>query len=227
MCSAWLRKRYPNFHRLRVRLRYLLAQDPRFALWEAASGDTVCGFREDAGGAAVACAETLTGECPRSVSPGDTLAFLFRASGDPLRLNDLARVCAAVWGVHDGVAEMQEDIAATAAAPSAEDLHHRRQLTALWAEIRELPPRQAAALLLNLRADDGECATSLLVLTGTASLRELASVTNVPAEEFAELWKRLPLSDLEIAERLGLSRQQVINLRKCARERLRRRMGDL
>ena len=35
----------------------------------------------------------------------------------------------------------------------------------------------------------------------------------------------LPLSDLEIAERMQLTRQQVINLRKCARERLRRRMG--
>ena len=50
-------------------------------------------------------------------------------------------------------------------------------------------------------------------------------------DDFAEVWKDLPWSDLRIAERLGITRQQVINLRKCARERLARRMfgakGDL
>jgi DNA-directed RNA polymerase specialized sigma subunit len=36
------------------------------------------------------------------------------------------------------------------------------------------------------------------------------------------LWRRLPVSDLEIAERLGVTRQQVINLRQAARQRLAR-----
>jgi len=37
--------------------------------------------------------------------------------------------------------------------------------------------------------------------------------------------RNLPLSDLDIAARLGLSRQQIINLRKSARQRLARRMA--
>jgi len=37
----------------------------------------------------------------------------------------------------------------------------------------------------------------------------------------------LPLEDAAIAERLGLTRQQVINLRKSARARLARRMRGL
>jgi hypothetical protein len=39
-----------------------------------------------------------------------------------------------------------------------------------------------------------------------------------------ELWDELPLDDLKIAARLGMTRQQVINLRKSARARLARRM---
>ena len=35
----------------------------------------------------------------------------------------------------------------------------------------------------------------------------------------------MTLSDIEIAGLLGLTRQQVINLRKCARERLARHTG--
>jgi hypothetical protein len=37
------------------------------------------------------------------------------------------------------------------------------------------------------------------------------------------LWNRLPLEDNEIAARLNLERQQVINLRSTAREKLERR----
>jgi predicted DNA-binding protein (UPF0251 family) len=43
-------------------------------------------------------------------------------------------------------------------------------------------------------------------------------------EELAALWNDLPLEDLRIAEMLGISRQQVINLRKSARHRLARRV---
>ncbi len=103
-------------------------------------------------------------------------------------------------------------------------LEQRRFLRALWEEIRELPPRQCAALLLNLRDAQGRDAVSLLPLTGTASLREVAAVLGLPAERFAELWQRLPLDDASIAALLGATRQQVINLRKSARARLTRRL---
>ena len=44
--------------------------------------------------------------------------------------------------------------------------------------------------------------------------------------QLAELWPRIPLDDLEIANRLGISRQRVINLRSAARQRLARRLRD-
>jgi hypothetical protein len=43
-------------------------------------------------------------------------------------------------------------------------------------------------------------------------------------EELTEIWNALPLDDVAIAAHLGVTRQQVINLRKSARERLVRRM---
>lgn len=110
------------------------------------------------------------------------------------------------------------------APDAATALERRTYLALLWEEIRQLPPRQAAALILNLRDGQGRNAVALLPLTGIATLREIARTLDMPAERFAGIWNRLPLEDLAIAESLGITRQQVINLRKSARERLARRM---
>ncbi|HEY6546325.1 MAG TPA: helix-turn-helix domain-containing protein, partial [Vicinamibacteria bacterium] len=55
-------------------------------------------------------------------------------------------------------------------------------------------------------------------------LRQIARALELPEIELAELWNRLPLDDHQLAERLGCSRQQVINLRSAARKRLTRRL---
>jgi hypothetical protein len=110
-------------------------------------------------------------------------------------------------------------------APDAALAFERRTyLVRLWEEIRKLPPRQAAALLLNLRDGQGRNAAALLPLTGIATLREMATAVGLSPESLAGLWNRLPLEDTGLAEILGVTRQQVINLRKSARERLARRM---
>jgi DNA-directed RNA polymerase specialized sigma24 family protein len=109
-------------------------------------------------------------------------------------------------------------------ADAAMDFDLRTRLRRLWSEIRQLPPRQCAALILNLRDEQGKGAVVLLPLTGTASMRQIAAVLEMPAARFAQLWNRLPLDDAAIGEMLGATRQQVINLRKAARARLARRM---
>ena len=88
-----------------------------------------------------------------------------------------------------------------------------------------MPRPQRCALLLNLRDDGGGCALTSLPATGVASIRDIARVMEMAADTLAGLWKRLPLSDLEISTLLGVSRQQVINLRKSARDRLGRRLS--
>ena len=55
-------------------------------------------------------------------------------------------------------------------------------------------------------------------------MRDIARTLGMSAETLAQIWPRLPYEAAEVAVLLGVSRQQVINLRKAARERLARRM---
>ncbi|MEO8033833.1 MAG: hypothetical protein ABI837_05330, partial [Acidobacteriota bacterium] len=100
----------------------------------------------------------------------------------------------------------------------------RQFLRALWSEILQLRPPHRAALLLNLRDGDGVNAVPHFLLLGIARFDEIAAAVSIAPEQFAEIWNLLPLKDLKIAEILGVTRQQVINFRKTARERLARRM---
>jgi hypothetical protein len=104
------------------------------------------------------------------------------------------------------------------------EVDQRAYLQSLWSEIRQLPSRQCAALLLNLRDAQGRGVIALLPLTGVATLRQIAEALAMTAEQFARLWNDLPIEDNAIAQLLNVTRQQVINLRKVARERLSRRM---
>jgi hypothetical protein len=104
-------------------------------------------------------------------------------------------------------------------------LEHQHLLALLWGEVCELPRRQRIALLLNFKDARGQDLASLLPYTRTATIEEIARAIDLPLAEFLKLWNKLPLDDATIAGYLGATRQQVINLRKCARERLERRMS--
>jgi hypothetical protein len=83
------------------------------------------------------------------------------------------------------------------------------------------------ALLLGLRDEHGSAIVSLLILLRIATFDELAAAVELSPEALTAIWDQLPLADMVIAGRLGLTRQQVINLRKSARERLGRRLPFL
>jgi hypothetical protein len=83
---------------------------------------------------------------------------------------------------------------------------------------------QRSALLLNLRDGDGRNALLLLILVNAAPFDEIAAALEMTTEALTAIWNDLPIDDLTIAEMLGATRQQVMNLRKSARERLTRRL---
>jgi len=118
-----------------------------------------------------------------------------------------------------------ERIDETASVESA--LVYRSALMLVWREIDLLPPKQRVALLLGLRDENGSALTSLLILLRIVTFDEFAAAVELTPEELAALWDQLPLPDMVIAERLDLNRQQVINLRKSARDRLGRRLQFL
>jgi len=180
-----------------------------------------------------AAESALPGADPQAAGMEGLLPALFDYVGAPVELDDLVAALAEVWGVREQQAEpAREDDEGPAAvellaAPQpdlADELSQRLYLARLWQELLELPVRQRAALLLNLRDAQGASAVELFVITGVASPQDIAGAVGLGAEEFAALWNGLPLEDRAIAELLGATRQQVINLRKSARERLARRM---
>lgn len=234
-CNDYFRRTHPAFHGLRNKLRYLFETYPDIVRWKNAAGEWLCS--PVAWQAAGMAPRTDVEEWSRSTwleqggdadaHPADQLARVLRQLGAPVRFNDLALLMARLWNVQETNAEPEEEEPefADAATPVDVTLGRREWLAGLWEQIGKLNRNQRTALLLNLRTPDGSCAASLLVMTGVVSVRKIAQAVEMPAEEFVEVWKRLPLNDIEIAEMLALTRQQVINLRKCARERLARHTG--
>jgi hypothetical protein len=248
-CDRHMRQKHPERARLQNRLRYFLSHQPGFALWCGAHGAWLGGLAAWRGLPAVAPGPGLqawhespgrtgghTGpphrEHASTAELGPLLTELFHAAGCPLELDALVAIVADVCDVRECVvqsaspddAESPYDRVADPTADVAATVDQRVYLQRLWTEIGALPPRQRAAVLLNLRDHQGRGVIALLPITGVARLRQIAAALEIPAEEFAPLWNDLPLEDAAIARLLGITRQQVINLRKVARERLARRM---
>jgi RNA polymerase sigma factor (sigma-70 family) len=239
-CSHHLRRRHPERARLKNRLRYLLTSDSRFAVWQTADDD-VCGLvawrSSPLSSSAVEALRRMTETSdPRLTLPRGIdcdkreltvcVDRLLRALGGAVEIDQLVSAIAQANGVD--VRHGQVDPVQIAVAPQTGEaaIDRRRYAERLWAEVRELPVRQRVALLLNLRDAGGEGVLWVLPLTGVASLREIASALEIPADELAALWKNLPLDDGAIAGRLECTRQQVINLRMSARKRLANRLGS-
>ncbi len=248
-CYAYLRRRHPGRARLKNRIRYILLRQPEFRLsggdggrliasraaWpasEALSGTERAKAMHVAGASARVAA--LEGRDPSSVTLPVLVEAVLRECRGGMEVDDLVSAVAAVLGVDDGpedervgfgmATEPLPDRLVDRARMIPELLGDREYLAAAWAEIQTLPLRQRVALLLNLRDADGRDLTSLMPLLGVATFEQMAACLEMSAAALAAVWAELPIDDLRLADRLGVSRQQVINLRKSARERLARRL---
>ncbi|MGH9846159.1 MAG: hypothetical protein ACREEM_46250, partial [Blastocatellia bacterium] len=242
VCYGWLRRRSPRRHALRNRLQYVLTRQAGLALWTGAGKLLIAGFAAWRGRAPAASErlrqlpddEKFLARAGRPIANGqeaklnDLLAAIFDYVGGPVAFDELLGVTAALLQVKDELPASTEEDMGGAELASSEDVawqvEKRIFLQRLWEEVRELPLQQRAALLLNLREADGRGCLALFPATGVASLRQIAETLEIQPERFAELWPQLPLDDATIAGLLDLTRQQVINLRKSARERLARRL---
>lgn len=239
-----IRRSYPQRHYLKNRLRYLMTHQPGIAVWEAPDGQWLCGLAEWRGRSVTGSGDRLHA-LDRAVVPLETvqrgnlaelLDALFTRLNAPVEIDELVSTIGDWLGIKeqppgsdrdsDEADESLEQLPDPSASVAAK-VEQRMYLERLWAEICLLPTRQRAALLLNLRDDQDHNVIALFPLTNAASFREIAEALAMPAEQLAELWNRLPLDDATIADSLGVTRQQVINLRKSARERLARRMRAL
>lgn len=221
-----LRRQFPEWTRLKNRVRYVLMRDPRLASWTAPAG-MVAGLKVWSGSTAAVTAVPLdAADTTRPMRdrdhPADALHALFEAIGTPVEMETLVEYLAVIWQVELAPREVEPPAGEPQAALL--QLENRELLRALWREVEDLRPLQRKALLLNLHDDATVNVVSLFVLTGTAKFDDIAAALEMPAAELAQVWNDLPLDDLRIGQLLNLSRQQVINLRRAARDRLRRRL---
>jgi len=247
-CDEYLRYKYPERHRLKNRLRYIVTHTKGFALWETEDRRWVCGFaqwRSSGVKPAISATpdrllkgiddfitEALGDQDGARTLPGDLVAAIFDRAGCPVEFDDLVGVIAQLWGIKDrlwyGEDESDEneslDDRAVDPRPDLEAaIDRRRRLQHVWAEICELPSRQRTALLLSLRDQQGRSVLTLLPVAGIATISQVAGALDLQAEQLLDIWDDLPLEDSKIGLQLGATAQQVVNLRKSARERLARR----
>lgn len=250
-CADYFRAKNPQRRRLKDLLRYHLKQNRTFALWEAEDRRWLCGLQTWRGAASrTARSDRLQQLLTEPLSiinasdpapalgvshppPAELLTAIFESVGHPVELNQLVTIVADVWGIKDQPDESfdLDDGAREGLIDSAARVdvvvEQRLYLQRLWAEVAKLPPLQRSALLLNLRDVQGGSVIAFVPHLGIATKAEIAEMLSMSAGQFSGLWDELPLDDASIARLLGVTRQQVINLRKTARERLARRMKAL
>ena len=242
-CDEYLRNRYPLRRSLKDKVRRHLLGRTEFALWEDAEHNWLAGFsgwqNMDRSGTHVSeLQERLKQEWKnvdvQRLELHDLLTTIFSVAHAPLELDQLTELIARFWGIEDHPAEPVDgnthpllDEQTRADINPATIIERRQSLELLWREICQLPRRQRVALLLNLRNPHAINVITLLPATGVATFEQIAHALEIPVAEFEQLWAQLPLDDLYLADYLGATRQQVINLRKTARERLLKRMKVL
>jgi hypothetical protein len=240
-CVDYFREKHPQRWRLKSLLRRRLRQNPRFALWQAEDKQWYAGFsgRQETGSETeepdVSLTRPADGRLNAAQMKSDEfLDVLFERSGRPIVFDEVVRIAAETWHIHDPPTESidtggSEREAEFTSSELGVDLALEQRLffEQVWLEVCQLPVLQRAALLLNLRDSRDGGVISFLPFLGVASKEELARLLEMPYADFQKVWSELPLDDLRIAQMFGITRQQVINLRKTARERLARRMRKL
>ncbi len=255
-CDRHLARKYPQRRRLKNGLRYLLTHREGFALWQDEKQNYVTGFRHwqfrenylDSNLKIQSLRENARAferdvKVEKSWSEQKNayqlLMAIFEWTNAPIEIDLLVSIFANFWNVTDETVEIYSSNTnekgeerpnvqlADARADAFTESERRDYLQRLWNEIADLPARQRSAVLLNLKDETGRGVIDLWLVVGVATVGKIAAVLEMSSGAFAELWNDLPLDDNRIAEKLNLTRQQVINLRKSARERLARRMKGI
>lgn len=222
-----LKSNSPKRVSLRNRLRYLLEKASEFTLfqangelWAAKSGDGTA----SAVNSAEEIAEKLRGTAFDSLR--ERVESVFAISNGALKLNDLVRIVGELEGIDDGPPLMIEEWrSAVDVNKTVSGIEARNELKTLWTEIVRLPAKQRTALLLNLADEKRGEMLFMFFNMQIAGIAEIAAALDMTIEECAALLPQLPFEDKRIAAKMGLTPKQVANLRKVARDNLRRRLA--
>ncbi len=240
-CDNYLRLRYPNRTRLRSRLRYVLTYSSEFAIWKQPDENLVCGFSNwrdrrsavPAGWTNQALMDVARFiKCERTDDLKKLLCATFTGAQAPIDLNDVVTLAAEILGVSDEPVSIADymDSADVGLADDFNDpldvIAQRLLLRRIWKEIVQLPLKQRVSLLLAVKDEDRTSIAVLLTEIRIASVSEIGAAVGMTVNEFARLLPELPLSDMAISKRLGVSRQQILNGRYMGRLQLRAKVNS-
>lgn len=251
VCNTLHRSNNPQWIAVRNKLAYYLSENPQFETWygeERRYGEQrllLCGpkvwrgrRRNVSGLDAEELSRFLSRHLastrypvtdPRRLPMGELVPRIFEFAGAPLAVVQIVTLISSLWdGGEDEQIRSDEEVSGHAEVDGHRGVitayEDRQTLRRLWEEIRQLPQAQQKALLLSLRTPQGRDALTLLTQTRTTTPGELAVLLGLSLHQLEKLGGSLPWKDDRIAELLGVTRQQVINLRVSARKRLGRRL---
>lgn len=254
VCHTVHRLNNPRWVGVKNKLTYFLSENPQFEMWQAderRSGEQrllLCGPKSSRRHERRAGHVTLEGLSqfvshdlaatrhpitdPRRLHLSDLVPRIFAYAGAPLVVSEIVSLIVGLWDEGEEEHVRIEDAVSFSAQPDgrrgvATAYEDRQTLRQLWEEIGRLPGAQQKALLLSMRTPQGRDALVLFTQTNTASAHQLADMLGMSVGDLEELSGELPLKDAQIAELLGATRQQVINLRLSARKRLGRRLNAI
>jgi DNA-directed RNA polymerase specialized sigma24 family protein len=243
-CDEYLRRKYPKRRQLKDRVRYCLTNHHEFAMWEDRDHGMIGSLSEWRYHTATSATHLipqsdqdierfyagLPGIDANRLELRNLIRMIFETCGGPMELDHLTGLIAKLRGIEDRPVESceYENLPSGELFNSPTDaettIEYHQILQQLWVEICQLSRPQRVALLLNLRSPRGINMITLFPATRVATFEQIADALEIPARQFEELWADLPMNDLSIAEFLGITRQQVINLRRSARDKLARHM---
>src|SRR5215510_14217263 len=162
-CADYFREKHPQRWRLKSLLRRRLRQNPRFALWQGEDKRWYAGFsgRQETGSKAEAPddSESITQPTDGRLSAAqmksdEFLGVLFERTGQPIVFDEVVKIAAETWHIHDPPAESidnggyEKDEQFTSSEPRVDlALEQRLFFEHVWFEVCQLPVLQRAALL--------------------------------------------------------------------------------
>ncbi len=222
----------PNRKSLKNKIRYALGKSKSFEVWHE-KDEIYCNLIVHGRNIKQISIENLTLRLReefidfRNAALNDLLFEILEMAKAALKINDLTMIVGRLWAVEDlpivSLDGFRENVFSSK-DNRQKDFEMRFELAQIWLEIRDLPVNQRIALLYNLRDESGREMLFMFFNAGIASLREISEAMNLKPEECAKILPLLPLDDKTVAEKTGLTAKQVGNLRKVARENLRRRL---
>lgn len=239
-CYFYFRTNFPERTSQENKLRYALKHMAGVSLWKREDGRWLCGtaVSESTQRSEPVPIDASIAESWTALETRDgylkALHSVFARHESPILFDDLLDLMVEVLGIREAritgsESERIEDLAIHGSDKTEQKYDdtddQTPRLKRLWMKLSEMPLRHRKALLLNLKYK-GRDLVRLLPLSGVASLHEIAAALEFTEDEFASVLSSLPWDDLRIAEHLGVTRQQVINLRQYVRSRLYSVAGD-